>query len=308
MKHLAFALTLCVAPPALAAEQASIVVTPVIYGHAEVKAAIIASCGQVFGVQTVAAVENPGLTAFIVDRLVNSRKFSVLERARLEAAVRELDFGESDYASAAKVVKMGQMLNADYVLVPEVRHFNLRQGGKEVPYLKVARAEFEAVLGISSRIVEVKTGRILSSRIGDVRLKARAKKENPRQEATDFVEAVYARCADDLVGRVLDAVYPIRIVEVAGSTVVLNRGDDFLKAGQQLALFKVGRALVDPDTGASLGQAEFAVGRVEIVRATAKISEARVLESSEPVQAGFILRAAPPGAAAAAEPARTLNF
>lgn len=308
MKTLCFALIVLLATIAHAADQARIVITPVVYGQPEVKKAIVTGLGQVFGVQTLTTVENPGLTAYIVDRLVNSRKFSVLERARLETVVRELDFGESDYANTAKIVKMGQMLNADYVLVPEIRHFNVRQADKTVPYVNTVRTDFEAVLGITSRIVEVKTSQILASKIGDVRLRSRAKKENPQQEAIDFVEAVYSRCADDMVGRVLDAVYPIKIVEVNGTTVLVNRGDDFLKAGQRLILFKAGRALVDPDTGASLGQAESVVGRVEIVRANAKFSEGRVLESASPVEVGFILRMVSEEAAPAVGDGRKVNW
>ncbi len=92
--------------------------------------------------------------------------------------------------------------------------------------------------------------------------------------------------------RVTESILPIKVLKVAGDQIYLNRGKGSgLKPGQVLELMSVGEALVDPDTGESLGAAEFLIGKVKIVRMLPKYSVARAHgELQDQVRRGDILR------------------
>jgi hypothetical protein len=61
-----------------------------------------------------------------------ARKFDMLEREELKSVIKELDFGESDYADTEKVVKIGQLIGADYMIVPEIRYLQVVRESKEI--------------------------------------------------------------------------------------------------------------------------------------------------------------------------------
>ena len=273
-----------------AAELPSIVVTPAIYSENTSESQLLNLVAEIFEIKDFGTIENPEFTAHIVDDLVNSRKFSVLERSRLETIVGELDFGESDYADSQKVVEMGRMLNADYVLVPEIRFLLVRGEAKDIPYLNKKRLTIESSLGTSVRVIDVATSKILSSRISDVRLESRPKGENPPQEAVDLIQEIYETASGDIVSNLIDVVFPLKVLEVSGDRVVVNRGSDFLSEGDTYTIFKTGRELIDPDTGQNLGVSELETGSVIITRTEDKFSEAKVISNEGEILAGYILR------------------
>ena len=84
---------------------------------------------------------------------------------------------------------------------------------------------------------------------------------------------------------------PFKVIQVQGDgTLILNYGNVFLKAGDMLALFKVGEQFTDPDTGEILGAEETEIGLVEVISAEPKFSKARIVGEAPPIVAGSILK------------------
>jgi curli biogenesis system outer membrane secretion channel CsgG len=88
--------------------------------------------------------------------------------------------------------------------------------------------------------------------------------------------------------------YPVKVVDVdADGQVMLNYGEGLLSAGDVYALFQQGKQIVDPDTGAVLGNSEKYLGLVKITEVMPKMSKASTLtafQMAPPV--GSIARAA----------------
>jgi hypothetical protein len=104
-----------------------------------------------------------------------------------------------------------------------------------------------------------------------------------------MAKAVAAQMADQLV----DAVFPMKVLNVQGDQVWINRGKDGgLKKGDVLKVFRPGVALIDPDTGENLGSAETEIGKIKVVRINPKFTIAKVITkgATEPVQRGDIVR------------------
>ena len=61
-----------------------------------------------------------------------------------------------------------------------------------------------------------------------------------------MAKKVAAQMTDQLV----DAVFPMKIININGKQVFINRGKDGgLKVGEVLKVFRPGEILIDPDTG-----------------------------------------------------------
>jgi len=109
---------------------------------------------------------------------------------------------------------------------------------------------------------------------------------------TGMAKKIAGQLADQFVA----ALYPMKIVKRGSKgKVFINRGKDGgLKKGQILEVFSAGEALIDPDTGKSLGSSEEYAGKVKVVRINPKITIAVIVSEEDaeffPIGTGNILR------------------
>jgi len=144
---------------------------------------------------------------------------------------------------------------------------------------------------VDFRLVEFATGQIKVARVTPLRVGALQVRSAGGDAAVALVQTVASHVADVIT----DTAYPITLVgERSGAgEVALNQGGDRLKLGSRYQVIALGETIQDPQTGEKLGRAEVPVGLVEIVRVAPKMSHAKVLEETRPLEAGMILRAAP---------------
>jgi len=235
------------------------------------------------GIADPSVIESPGFTGHLIDALVNCRKFDVLEREELQPVVKEIDFGDSDYADIGKCVKIGQMLNADYVVIPEIRFILLVSEKKDVPFIPQTRTRYEGTIGTRMRVVDVRTSRIASSNIGETSYEARqARKDKDRLKQTlTFMDSFFAEAAEKETAVIIDTIYPIKILSITGAQVTLNRGKGANEVGETLKVFRPGELLVDPDTKETLGYSETAVARIKVTAVRPKVAIAQVMETEQ---------------------------
>jgi len=274
-----------------APRKARIVVVPAVFSQ-ELRSKFERELSEKFGITDRGVIENPGYTSYIIDALVNSRKVDVLERESLESVVKELEFGESDYADVAKVVKIGRMLNADYVVIPEIRYLVITSEEKQIPYLGRQQEQIKGKFATNVRVVDVATSQIIASNIDDVEKKTRFKDNlGPRsQQLRDFISGLYAESGANEAANVIDTAYPMKVVGVAPGQIVINRGKGAIEAGEVLNVYQTGEMMIDPDTKESLGYHEARIGSVRVVEVNEKTAKADVIEASAPIQRLYICR------------------
>jgi curli biogenesis system outer membrane secretion channel CsgG len=266
-------------PADLSPRKARVVVMPATYAQ-DVRSRFQREIQEKFGVGDMGILENPGYTSHLVDALVNCRKFDVLEREALGSAIKEINFGESDYADAAKVVRIGQMLNADYVVIPEIRYINVIALSKEIPYVGDRQLQYRGKVSAQIRTVDVKTSKIVASAMGETALTNRVRRmeESPALPIKDFIAKLYAESAREEAARIIDAAYPIKVVAVTENTCVINRGLGAIAVGETLGVYSPGEIMVDPDTKESLGYQEMKLGTIKVVKVDPKTSTAVIIE------------------------------
>lgn len=229
-----------------------------------------------------------------------TRKFRVVSRnAEVMQEIRdEQKFATSDLAKG-DAASTGAMSNANYLILPKVQNFKFYRSAKALPnFDSKYRRQDSGMLHLSAQMVDTTSGEIVSTFDLKDSFSTRAQIVNTKRGApnnthfTKMAKAVAAQLADQFV----DAVYPMKVVKrTRRNQVIINRGKDGgLKKGQKYDVFFAGEALVDPDTGESLGSGEEYVGQVEIVRINPKVSYAKILSEEDPengpIGVGDILR------------------
>ena len=271
--------------------KARVAVVPAAFSQ-DVRSKFERELSEKWGLPDPNAVENPGFTGFLIQALVNCRKFDVLERENLASVSKELDFGESDYADAAKVVKLGHMINADYVIIPEIRYIGVVRAETKVPYVGAQQQTIRGKLSTSVRTVDVATSKIVAWTMADVGATNRLGKaeEVPGNPARDIVDQLYSASAVKEVAGIIDVAYPIKVVVVSGASCVLNRGEGAIQEGERLSIYKTGEVMTDPDTKETLGYHEAKVGTVRVVKVDQKTCTAAILEGTGQIEKLFIAR------------------
>lgn len=174
-----------------------------------------------FGISDLNAIENPGYTSYLIDALVNVRKFDILEREDLRQVVRELDFGERDYVDLEKVVKIGNMVGADYMIIPTIRDLEADRETENVPYAGEQPATVHCKLTTNVRVVDVAAGKIIASGVREVEKEKRQREQNSlRILVMDTIGECYKESALLDAAKIVDAVYPIRIMSIEGDTKI----------------------------------------------------------------------------------------
>jgi len=220
--------------------------------------------------------------ALLMDKLnaylVQSRRFAVLDRGNLGVYEKELDILKSDQVPLAEIVRIGQVIGADYIVIPKIRKFEQTETIETVQLTGQRLARVTTSLNIDYVLVDVATRQIRWTGKID-------KKQSSSLEAS-LLEAV-----DDLGESILNSIYPLRVLQVLeGGMVVINQGGETLKVNEALTAMQLGEQIIDPYTKEPLGQVETPVAEILIDRVDPKLSYGRVVSGKVSLGDEYILR------------------
>ena len=184
----------------------------------------------------------------------------------------------------------------DYLLVTSIDDF--QDYSETRTFAAIGKTATWRIIRLAAvgKIYEASTGRLIES--ANLPLEIRDQEENPADDTKNgelsdrLLEDITSQMADKIANRVVDVIYPARVIAKMDKEVTINRGDGTdIAVGQVWNVYAQGKELIDPDTGASLGREELRVGQVRIRRITPKFSIADVLEDTG-IDQGAILRPA----------------
>lgn len=232
---------------------------------------------------------------FITD-LVKSGKFSVIDRERLDAIMREKNLSLSGDVDPRTAIQAGKLLGVEYLLFGNITEFGETENKAKVGWgiaVDVKKKKF--VSALDCRLVSTTTGEIVWADTG--------KKEESNvkvfvfgsgggvddermfdkvlrpvvDELAEKLAQVQLETSKSVVGRVAG-----KIAKVEGSTVWVNLGSEHgLTVGDVLGVYHMGEAVKDPDTGEVLGADEKKIGQIKVTAVKGpKYSECTVVEGS----------------------------
>ena len=263
-----------------------------------------------------------GFMDILVDRLVATGKFQVMERPDLDAVLGELDLQQSGLTRKQRRAGVGRLKNVEYLVKGAVVDFgHVASSSAFVSLWDVGAwgASHLAVMGVTVQVIEVESGEVIYSDMvekgvaaveGDVRAQYKGVSfggglffRTPLGQATKSV-------LDDAVRGISRSIksrpWRPRIAHLGSPrSVLVSGGRDQHEIGTVYEVYQTGELIYDPDTGDPLGrQRGVVVATIRIVDVENRHSIAWLEKGKfEDLQVGQFCR--PLRVAPAATPAST---
>lgn len=284
--------------------------------------------GSVFGTNVDIG---KGISDLVVEDLVKSGVYSVIERKALEKVLAEQNFSNSDRADPAAAAKLGKLLGVDAIIIGSITQFGrddktTNLGGGALGGITgrfgiggISKRESKAVVGLSARVVNTDTAEILTvaggkgestrsgtSLLGSGGSSGGAGGAGYDMSSSNFAQTILGEAvhqAVDSLSRELDqnaSRVPSKevkveglVADVTGGTLILNVGTSAgVKVGDRLQIRRPVREVKDPATGKVLRRIEDTIGEVVITEAD-ESSSVGTFTGSSPAKVGDKVANAP---------------
>ncbi len=220
--------------------------------------------------------------------LVNSQKFTVLDRANLSDVVNEDELSESMWAAPNQTEKIAKLIVADYIVIGRLNRLVVTEKKQHVELTGENIEMFTAKMDVQLKIIKVSTGRIVFADSVEENLTPQDIEENvpfsTRKNWTlyDCKNYVFDKMATKVGNEILLNIYPVTIAEVKDGSVILNRGEGAgIFKGQKYKVYHLGKEIIDPTTKQQLGQDNVFVGEIEISSVSHNMSTAKILSKGK---------------------------
>ena len=106
-----------------------------------------------------------GMADQVMNALVDTNEFKVIERKKIDTVLAEQDFAHSDRAAPKEAtrIKMGKLLGVQYIVTGSITKFSTEQKGGNVRIkgIGLGAGKAKTEVNLTARIVDVNTGTIL---------------------------------------------------------------------------------------------------------------------------------------------------
>lgn len=246
-----------------------------------------------------------GVSDILVNQLVKTGKYSVIERSQIEAILQEQDLGASGRVDASTAAQIGRLLGVETVILGSVTQMDLERKEKGGGTFGIGAnvTEVDAFVQLNVRMVDTTTGEILSVAEGEgnasqsdtnVRVFGIGGGSSTSNEGKLLTEATKQAIEqavgtiDSSSGNVATAssdAQPIvnaLIADIAGDLVILNKGlGDGYREGMKLSIERVSKEIKDPETGEVIRRLTTQVGVVELTDVDGKSSVGKIVSGSD---------------------------
>lgn len=231
----------------------------------------------------------------LMEQFINSvnatRKFQVVVRGDLKELI-----ADDDKARALNPDKDKGFNLADtkYLTVLTIDDYEDQTQRLEQKITNTTLTKRSVRLSLIAKIYESATGKLLESTsksISSTDAQQTLNEASNDADVTDsLIRTVVKDSADWAATRVVDVIFPAKVIAKTDKTVTVNRGEGSGMAAEQVwRVFAVGKELIDPDTKEVLGKEEVEIGKVRITDVLPKFSRATVLEDRG-IAEGAVLR------------------
>lgn len=248
-----------------------------------------------------------GVTDMFTTALFKSGKYTVIERAKLDAVLAEQNLGASGAVNPATAARVGKILGVDAIFTGKITDFGVKEskfgasginiggtwvgGGVKTTEVKVA---------LDVRMINTSTAALMAAETAD-------DIESSSSIAADFNwtsidlgsnwdSTLIGQATRNAVGKILTKLtggvgLTGKIAYVSGSEVKINigKGSD-LAVGTVLEVVREGEAITDPDTGEVLEREQKVIGEIKVTEVKDNLSNCTVTSGSG-LKVGDLVRA-----------------
>lgn len=244
-----------------------------------------------------------GLSAMMVSELGRTGRFNVVERADLGVVLKEQEYSLRGL-TAAKTVKAGRLLGAQFLIRGSVTEFEMAESGGGISF-GVNLGGFLAALSpqtrsgrvtVDIRIIDSTTGQVVhsfttSQKISETAIAGSLSHSGLSFGANSFDRTPIGQAARmairkavvQIVNAMANVPWEGVVAKVRGKTIYVNSGADTgLRQGDVLQVVRVVDRVVDPVTGQVLGVEVEELGQATVVSVKDRYATARYKTFSRP--------------------------
>ena len=238
-----------------------------------------------------------GMADILVDRLVTTKRYHVIERPELNSVLEELRFQTSGMTREQRRAVLGRIKNVEYLIkgtVTDFGHLSTTSGAFKSSSFRFFGAQAVAVVGMTFYVVDVESGEIITSQSLEEAVRATDVAVAGEYKGVSLGGRVFYRTPlGRATSKVMDRAVEKVTQTIAGrrwrpkiatlgedGLVILNGGlNRKVRRGQEYAVLELGTAIVDPDTGDEIGRLSSKVlGRLRIREVQKGYSTAQLIE------------------------------
>ena len=185
---------------------------------------------------------------YLESNLVESKRYSVVERRDLEKVVKEYELSQSGLSESSSAVEVGKLLNATKIIMGSVTKYST----KYIDYV------------ILVKVVSVVTGEIIFSKTFEIR-------------KNESIKTVVDKISKELLTGIKKKYGMVSFKSGNNVFVTLGKSDD-IKEGE--ILYVLNNKIVRNEKGEALFSEEEYRGKVEVVAVNDEISKCKILEDN----------------------------
>jgi curli biogenesis system outer membrane secretion channel CsgG len=226
----------------------------------------------------------------LVTQLFKTGKFTVIERAQINAILAEQDFGQSGRVNPTQAAEIGRILGVQVMVTGSITKFSIDRKGGSIGGFGASYSEAETNLDV--RLIDVNTAEILfaddsegKTRLGGFSGGGVSFAQNfdaglAQESLRPAVEKIVEKIADqaETLARIQPPVAPAQIVGSREDNFYIDKGENFgVVVGQRYEVMRVIDEIKD-SSGNVLDQITDKVGVIEVTNVLGQSSICRVVE------------------------------
>ena len=229
----------------------------------------------------------------LIDRLIRTRRYVVLERAQLQAIFNELSRGKDKRFRKDSAPQLGQLKHVRYLIKGTITDFGHVESVPGIwQVLKLISTTSNAIVSATIYVVDVQSGQVIASQ--SVEATVPESKHNEKVELGDaafgsytFYHTSVGRATNKMLDKAVRAIaraitdqpFQPKISSIVNNQVIINGGRNRrLKVDSEYIIRPTAEAVLDPDSGDILGHITGEVlGRVRIMQVLEKYAIAEVV-------------------------------
>ena len=241
---------------------------------------------NVFGQTLQVGTTCETIAAALNENLVQTRRFTMLDRAFNAETTAELSRLNLENASAGDFGRFQQLLVTDYMVIGTVKMYPSPSASYN-QWTGVTTANDGPFLEIAYRVILVPTSQLKWAGTIIVPYSACRGDSIDTALASGMSVAAQEVCHD-----IVNNIYPMRVTAKTTYELVLNQGGKNVRAGEVFDVFRQGEAIVDVTSGETLGSPEEQIARIQVTRVDPKMSYAIVVEGTplDQIPVGAVVR------------------
>lgn len=249
-----------------------------------------------------------GVTDMFTTALFKTGKYTLIERAKLDAVLAEQNLGASGAVNPATAARVGKILGVDAIITGKITDFGVKESKFGASGINIGGTwvgggvkTTEVKCGLDIRMINTSTAALMAAETAEDIQSSSSISADFNWTSVDlganWDSTLIGQATRNAVGKIIAKLaggvgLSGKVASVSGNVVKINigKGSD-LAPGTILEVVREGEAITDPDTGEVLEREQNVIGEIKVTEVKDNLSDCTIISGSGSIQKGDLVRA-----------------